>query len=104
MIGRVIADDVHDRRRGLHGVVQIGQAVGEARAEVEQRRGRLLGHARITVGSSRRHALEQREHAAHTRDPVERGDEMHFGGAGIGETNVDAAADQRTHQTFRAVH
>ena len=104
VIGRVIAHDVDQRGRGLHGVVDVRQPVGEAGAEMEQRRRRLLGHARIAVGSAGRHALEQREHAAHAVDAVERGDEMHLRGAGVGEADIHAAADQRPHQTFRAVH
>ena len=63
MKSRVIADDIHHRRRGLHGVVQIGEAVREAGTEVQQGRRRRLLHARIAVGSAGRHALEQREHA-----------------------------------------
>ena len=55
----------------------------EAGAEMEQRCSRLLGHARIAVGSPRRHALEQAEHAAHAVDAIERGDEMHFRRAGV---------------------
>ena len=104
MIGRVIADDVHHRRRGLHGVVQVGKAVGEAGAQMQQRRRGFLRHARVAVGRAGRHALEQREHAAHALDAVERRDEMHFRRAGIGEADIDAAADQRPHQTFSAVH
>ena len=84
--------------------MQVGEAIGEAGAEMQQRRGRLLRHARIAVGRAGRHALEQGEHAAHAVDAVERGDEMHLRGAGIGEADIDAAADQRPHQTFSAVH
>jgi hypothetical protein len=84
--------------------VQVGEAVGEAGTEMQQGCGRLLGHARIAVGCAGRHALEQREHAAHALDAIERGDEMHFRGAGIGEADIHAAIDQRAHQTFGTVH
>ena len=32
VVGGVVADDVHDRREGLAGVVQVGEGVAEARA------------------------------------------------------------------------
>ena len=37
-------------------------------------------------------------------DLVERGDEVHLRGAGVGEADVDAAVDQRAHQAFGTVH
>ena len=37
-------------------------------------------------------------------DRVEGSDEMHLGGAWIGEADVDPARDQCPHQTFRTVH
>jgi hypothetical protein len=58
VIGRVVAHDIDHRRRGLAGIVQVGQAVREAGTEMQQGRCRLLGHARIAVGRTGRHALE----------------------------------------------
>src|SRR3984893_7871354 len=58
----------------------------------------------IAVGGTGDHPFEKPEHAAHAIDPVEGGDEMHFRGAGVGEADIDAAADQSAHQAFRAVH
>ena len=75
-------------------VVQVGEAVGEAGAEVQQRRGRLAGHARVAIGGAGHHALEQAEHAAHPGDRVERRDEMHLRRAGVGEADIDAPAGQ----------
>ena len=104
VIGGVIADDVDDRRAGALGVVQVGQAVGQARAQVQQGRRRLFRHARIAVGGAGHHAFEQAQHAAHLRLAVQRRDEMHFGGAGIGETGVDTAGQQGVAEGVRAVH
>ena len=104
VIGRLVADDVDDRGRGAAGVVQIGQAVGEAGTAVQQRRGGLAGHPRVAVGGAGHHAFEQAEHAVHAGNAVERGDEMHLRRAGVGETGVDAAFQQRMHQAFGAVH
>ncbi len=104
VIGRVIADDVDERRRGAARIVKIGQTVGEAGAEVQQGAGRLLRHAAIAVGHAGDGAFEQAEHGTDTIDPVERRDEMHLRGAGIGEANLDARRHQAAHQAFRAVH
>ena len=104
VIGRMLADDVDDAGMRLLGVVQVGKAVGETGAEMQQRRGRRALHAEIAVGRPGHHALEQAEHAAHALDAIERCDEMHLGGAGIGEADVDPARDQGPHQTFRTVH
>ena len=103
MVGRVVADDVDHRRLRAPRVVQIGEAVGEARPAVQQRGRRLLRHARVAVGRAGRDALEQAEDAAHAGHAVERGDEMHLAGAGIGEAGVDAGREQRADKAFGAV-
>ena len=104
MIRRVLADDIDDAGIGLFGVVQIGEAVGEAGTEMQQRRGGLAGHPEIAVGRPRDDAFEQPEHAADALDAIERSHEMHLRRAGIGEADVDVACDQRPHQAFRTVH
>ena len=104
VIGRVLADDVDDAGMGLLGVVQVGEAIGEARPKVQQGRCRRALHAEITVGRARHHALEQAKHAAHALDPIQRRDKMHLRGTGIGEADINAARDQGPHQTFRTVH
>ncbi len=104
VIDRVLADDVDDAGIRLLGVVQVGEPIGEAGTEMQQRRGRRALHAEIAVGGTGHHALEQAEHAAHALDPVQRRDEMHLGGAGIGKADINAARHQGPHQTFRTVH
>ena len=104
MIDRMVADDIDDRGLRLMGVVQIGEAVREARTEMQKRCGRLIHHASIAIGGPRYHAFEQAEDAAHPVDPVERCDEMHLRGSGIAETNLDAAGYQRPHKTFGSIH
>ncbi len=64
----------------------------------------LPRHPRVTVGGAGAHALEQREHRAHSLDGIERGDQRHFGGAGIGEAYVDAGADRGFDESLSAVH
>ncbi len=104
VVGRLIAHDVDDRARRPPRIVQVGERVREARAAMEQGGRRLARHARIAVGGTGNHALEQAEHAAHAGNAVERGDEMHLRRAGIGKAGVDAAGQQGGDEGFGAVH
>ena len=100
----MVADDVYHAGAGLVGIVDIGKAIGEAGSQMQQRRGWLVGHPVIAVGGAGHDPFEQAQDAAHAVHPVERRDEMHLRSTGVGETHIDAAADQRAHQAFRAVH
>ena len=100
----VLAHDVDDARAGLAGVVEVGQAVAEAGAQVQQRGRGPVGHAPVAVGRAGDHALEEAEHAADAVDLVEGGHEVHLRGARIGEAHVDSARHQRSRQAFRPVH
>jgi len=104
MIGRVVADDVEHRCPGAPGVVHVRERVRHARPAMQQRRRRLVGHTGIAVGRARHHALEQAEHAAHLGLAVERRDEMHLGGAGIGEADIHAVDEQRVAEAVGTVH
>ena len=104
VVGGLVADDVDDAAAGAAGVVQAGEAVGEAGAAMQQGRRGLLRHAPIAVGGAGDDVLLQAEHAAHAGDAVERGDEVHLAGAGVGEADIHAAAEQRSHQAFGSVH
>jgi len=84
-------------------VVEIGDAVAETGAEVEQRRGRPVGHPPVAIGRAGGDALEQREHRPHARLVVERGDEVHLGRARVREADVDPGVDQGADQGVRAV-
>jgi hypothetical protein len=74
----VVADDVDDGCVGPTGVVEVGQAVAEARPEVQQRRGRFVGHAAVAVGGARDDAFEERKYAPHLGNVIECGDEVHL--------------------------
>ena len=54
----VIADDVDHRRPGALGVVDVGAAIQEAGAEVEQCHGGVAGDAGMAVGGSGRDPFE----------------------------------------------
>ncbi len=104
VIGRLVADHVDDAGAGAPRVVQVREAVRQTGSAVQQRRGRLAGDAVVAVRRAGDDVLLQAEHAAHAGDAVERRDEMHLAGAGIGEAGVDAALEQRVDQAFGSVH
>ena len=56
MIGRVLSNDVDDAGMRLLRIVQIGETVGEARAEMQQSRGRFSRHAVISIRCARHDA------------------------------------------------
>jgi hypothetical protein len=86
----VVADDVEDRRARAARVVQVRQPIGQAGPEVQQGERRFRQHAAVPVGSARANPLEQSEDRAQADRCVERTDEWHLGGAGVGEADVGA--------------
>ena len=71
---------------------------------MQKGRGHAAGHAIVAVRRARGAAFEEAQDAAHLRMVVERGDEMHLGGAGVGETDLNARGEKGFHQRLRAVH
>jgi hypothetical protein len=71
---------------------------------MQQRGRRALRHAAVAVGGAGHHALEEPEDRPHLGHVVERGDEMHLRRPGVGEADVDAAADQGPDECLGAVH
>jgi hypothetical protein len=65
VVGGVVTHDVHHRHLALAGVVQVGQAIAQAAAQVQERGGGLVGHAGIAVGGTGGHAFKQGQHRAH---------------------------------------
>lgn len=104
MVAGMVADDIYHGCVAALGVVEIGQSVAHAGAEMQQGAGWLSGHAGITVGGAGGDALEQAQDRTHALDPVEGGDHVHFRGAGIGETDLHPLVDQGAHQAFRCEH
>ena len=89
----MVADDVDYRALSLAGVVQVREAVAQARPEMQKCRGRLARHACIAIGGSGYHALEQAQDRPHPGKAVKGVDEMHLGRTGIGEADVHATCD-----------
>jgi hypothetical protein len=94
--GGVFAHDVHDGRARLAGIVEVGESVGEARPEVQERGGGTAGQAGVTVGRSRTNAFVQAEHTAHFRHAVQGSDALHLTGAWVHEANVDTVGEKRS--------
>lgn len=99
----MVAHDVDHRRAAAAGVVEVGQPVAEARPEVQERGGRLAGHAGVAVRRRGHDPFEQAEDAAHLGHGVEGGDEVHLRRARIGETHIDAGVDESTDEGLCAV-
>ena len=100
----MIANNIDHGGIAPAGIMQIGQTIAGAGAEMQQGAGRLARHARIAIGRARSDPFEQAEHRLHPLDPVERGHHVHFRGARIGETGVDALVDQSAHEAFGCKH
>ena len=94
MVGGVIAHDIHDGHMALFGIVDIGQRIAQAGTEVQQGRSGFARHAGIAVCSAAEHTLEQAQYTAHALHLIQRRHKMHLGGAGIGETHLNAIVDQ----------
>src|SRR5258708_16985402 len=93
MIGRVVTDDIDDRRPRATCVVEIGEPVGQPRPQMQQGRRRLLSHATVPIRHSSYRTFEKTEHDSHSLDPVERRHETHFRSAGLAEANYNAQSD-----------
>ncbi len=104
VIRRMIADDDHHRSMGPARVVQIGEAVTQTGAQMQQHRGWLFGHPCIAVSRTGGRTLEQRQDSAHLRHRIQRSHEMHLRRTGIGETHLHPVADERTQQGLGSVH
>src|SRR6185312_1384627 len=100
----VFADDVDDGGAGFARVVEVRERVAEARAEMEQRGGGFAGHAGVTIGRAGADAFEQAEDASHGGYAVEGGDELHLGGAGIHEADIDVVGKEGAEEGFGAGH
>ena len=99
----MFADYIQNRCGCLAGVVQIGKPVGQTRSEVQKCGGRFARHAGIAISSTSRDPLKQAKVVGHTRRPGQGCHQVHFGGAGIGETGIDAIFQKDPYQGFGAV-
>lgn len=94
MIGRLIANDVHDAGASTPRIVEIAHAVCEARATMEQCASWLARNPVITVSHASDNVLLKAENTMHAWDAIERSDEVHLAGARIGEACVDAGIQE----------
>ena len=100
----MVADDNHHRHVRPARVVQVGQAVAQPGAQVQQHRRRPVGDAGVTIGRAGGDTFEEGEHTAHPRNGVQCGNEVHLRGARVGEAHVNAAVDQGIDQGLSTIH
>ena len=84
----MIANQIDNRGAGSAGVVEVRDAVGEARAEMQQSEGRAIQHAAITIRSAGADTFEEAQNGADARDFVEGGNDWHFGSPWIGQAQI----------------
>ena len=90
MPASVVADQIDDGRAGAPGVVEVGDAVRKARAQVQKGEGWLLGHSPVAICRPCADALEESEHGADLRHLIEGGDKGKLGRARIREAHLHA--------------
>ena len=103
VVGGVVAHNVQHRHLALAGVVQVGQAVAQPAAQMQQGGGGLVGHARVAVGGAGGDSLEQGKHRPHLGLVVQGRHKVHFTGAGVAEANLNTGVHQGFHQGLSAV-
>jgi len=100
----MFAHHVDHAGTGPPGVVDVGQPVGQARPQVQQRGGGRVLHAPPAVGRAGGDAFEQAQHRAHARVVAQRREEVHLRRAGVGETDVHPLVHQGLDEAFGTVH
>ena len=102
--GRMLAHNAHHRRVRLLCVVEIAEAVGQPRAEVQQCGRRLPEHPRIAIRRPGADSLEQAKDAPQPGHAVQSRDELHLRRARIGETEAHPVRHQSAEQNFSSQH
>ena len=101
---RMVADQIDDRRARAPRVVQIRDAVGEARPKMQQRHRRLLRHPPVAVG---RPVHTPSNNPRIARSPSAESSAATSGISvvpGICETHFDAGGDRGANQTLSSIH
>ena len=104
MVGCVGAHDVDYRGVGPARVVEIRDAVCQATAHMQQRESGFARHARVAVGRAGDRILLQAENGADAFGQPDFVNELHLGGAGIGETGVESGVNERLEQCLCSIH
>ena len=104
VMGGMIADHNEHRDMRAPGVMQVRQPVAQARTQVQEHRGGLIGDPGVAVSRPGGHALEQCEDTAHLRHGVQCRNEVHLRGSGVGEADPYSVLDERGDECLSAVH
>ena len=103
VVGGMIPDQIDDGRTGAPGVMEVGEPVTDASAQVKKRQRRFVGHACIAIRCTGHDPFEQPQDRAHVGLAVDCGDQLHLGRAGIGETHFDPRRGERADKSLRPV-
>ena len=95
MIDGMIPDQIDHRRPCSLGIVEIGKAVAQTGAQMEQGRGGLFRHPAVAIGSTSDNTFKQTQNGAHIRLLVDRGNQLHLRCSGVGETNFYTTVPER---------
>jgi len=95
VVGGVRADDVDDGSIGPAGIVQHGDAVGEAAGDVQEGEGRGTPHTPVSVRGPGDDVLLQTQDGTHLVGHADFIDELHLGCAGVREAGRDPRIHQR---------
>jgi hypothetical protein len=79
----MLAHHVDDRNFRTSRVVKISKTIAQTWSEMKKGARRFFRHSSVTVGGSRYHTFEQPKHAAHFRNAIECGNDVHFGSAWV---------------------
>jgi hypothetical protein len=104
MVASVVANDVDKGGLGTAGIMQVGNAIAQARAKMQQGSGGATCHASITISRARANALKQAENGPHLWHVVYGGHKVHFGCAGVGKTDVDTPVSEGLDEGLGSVH
>src|SRR5262249_369111 len=85
-------------------IVQVGESIPQAGAEMQKSRCRPVCHAVVAIGRASRDAFKEAQYAAHTLDPIEGRHEMHLGRSWIREADVHPTSQEGADETLRAIH
>jgi hypothetical protein len=95
VVGGVRADDVDDGSIRPAGIVQHGDAVGEAAGDVQEGEGWCALHAPVPVRGTGDDVLLQTQDGTHLVGHADFIDELHLGCAGVRKAGRDPRIHQR---------
>ena len=101
---RMLPDEAYYRCARPSGVMEVSDAVGEARPEMEQGHGGFLEHSAVAIGSSGADAFKEAQNRLDARPGIERQHYGHFCSSGIGKAYLNTGSDSGLYNKVGTVH